>query len=101
MVKINWTEISTIDLKEIFDYISEDSVHYASLTVSKIHQKAQTIIDNPRIGKVVPEIKDMAIRELIEGKYRIIYRLKSEDMVDILRVYHSSRLLKRTNIKLT
>jgi plasmid stabilization system protein ParE len=28
MVKIIWTELSISDLKEIFDYIAEDSISY-------------------------------------------------------------------------
>ena len=33
MVKIVWTELSTTDLKEIFDYIAKDSERYATITV--------------------------------------------------------------------
>jgi plasmid stabilization system protein ParE len=56
MVKLVWTELSTEDLKEIFDYIAKDSVRYASITVNKIYNRAQDIIDNPYVGRVVPEI---------------------------------------------
>jgi addiction module RelE/StbE family toxin len=99
MVKIVWTEISTSDLKEIFDYIAEDSIRYASITTFKIYQHAQEITGNPYIGRKVPEFNDIKIRELIEGNYRIIYKIKNEMQVDILRIYHSARLLKRKSIK--
>jgi plasmid stabilization system protein ParE len=33
MVKIVWTELSINDLREIYDYIAEDSVRYADITV--------------------------------------------------------------------
>jgi toxin ParE1/3/4 len=99
MVKIVWTEVSILDLKEIFDYIAEDSVRYASITALKIYQRAQEIIDNPYLGRIVPESNEKLIRELIEGNYRIIYRIKSDSQVDILRVHHSARLLKRKSIK--
>ncbi len=46
MVKLVWTELSTEDLKEIFDYIAKDSVQYASIKVNKIYNRAQDIIDN-------------------------------------------------------
>jgi plasmid stabilization system protein ParE len=39
MVKIVWTELSISDLKEIFDYIAEDSIRYASITATKIYQR--------------------------------------------------------------
>ena len=40
MVKLVWTELSTEDLKGIFDYIAMDSVRYASITVNKIYNRA-------------------------------------------------------------
>ena len=99
MVKIVWTELSILDLKGIFDYIAANSDRYATITTNRIYQKAQLIVNNPFSGKVVPEFNENSIRELIEGNYRIIYRIKSETQVDILRIYHSARLLKRNKIK--
>jgi len=99
MVKIAWTEISLSDLTEIFDYIAEDSVRYANITTHKIYQKVQLIGSNPYIGRIVPELNEKKIRELIEGSYRIIYRIKDEKQVDILRIYHAARLLKKKNIR--
>ncbi len=99
MVKIVWTESSTLDLKEIFDYIAHDSDRYASITTHKIYQRAQEIIDNPFIGRIVPEFNEKFIRELIEGNYRVIYRIKNEIQVDVLRIFHSARLLNKTSIK--
>jgi len=95
MVKIVWTDLSILDLKEIFDYIAQNSCRYASVTVNKIYQRVQVIADNPYSGKIVAEFSDKLIRELVEGNYRIIYRVKSEKQIDILRVYHSARLLKK------
>lgn len=43
MVRLVWTEISTKDLKEIYDYIAENSISYASITVSKTYNKTQKI----------------------------------------------------------
>ena len=93
MVKLVWTELSIEDLKEIFDYIAKDSSRYASITVNKIYSRSQDIIDNPYVGRIVPEINIKPIRELISGNYRIVYKIISEFQVDILRVYHSTRLL--------
>jgi len=99
MVKLVWTELSTADLKEIFDYIAKDSVLYASITVNKIYHRAQDIVDNPYLGRVVPEINVKVIREVIIGNYRIVYKVISEYKVDILRVYHSARLLKDDSLE--
>lgn len=99
MVKIVWTELSTEDLKEIFDYIAKNSTRYASITINKIYNRAQDIIDNPYVGRIVPEINVNSIREVISGNYRIVYKISSEFQVDVLRVYHSARLLKADRLK--
>jgi hypothetical protein len=54
MVKIVWAEVSILDLKEIFDYIADDSVRFASITTQKIYQRAQDIIGTPFLGRIVP-----------------------------------------------
>lgn len=52
----------------------------------------------PESGRVVPELNRKEIREVIIGNYRIIYRIRGE-LVEILTVYHSSRLLDVNGIK--
>ncbi len=58
MVKLVWTELSRYDLEDIFDFIAKDSKRYASITVNKIYQRVQELIDNPLIGRVVPELNN-------------------------------------------
>jgi toxin ParE1/3/4 len=99
MVKIVWTELSIQDLKEVFDYIADDSIRYATITSNRIYNRVQPIADNPFVGRMFPEFNEKMIRELIEGNYRIIYRIKSNTQVDILRIYHVARLLQKKNLK--
>lgn len=47
---------------------------------------------------MVPEINKADYRELVEGSYRIIYKVISDHQVDILTVHHSVRDLRRRNI---
>ena len=99
MVKIVWTEIATDDLQDIYDYIAEDSERYASITVNKFYQRVQELIENPFLGRKVPEFDSNLIREVISGNYRIVYRIISKYQLDIVRVYHSARLLKKSSLK--
>ncbi len=99
MVKIVWTELSIDDLKEIHEYIADNSKRYAEITVNKIYSKTQIISSNPFTGRIVPEFNNKLIRELISGKYRIVYRLKNNHQADILRVYHTARLLKKSSLE--
>jgi len=86
MVRINWTIQSKSDLKQIADYISLNSKRYAKLQVLKIKNKTHILI-----GKVVREIENENIRELTEGRYRIIYKVISKSQVDILTIHHTAR----------
>jgi len=98
MVKVVWTEVSVEDLREIFDYISKNSFHYARITVERIYKRADQISKNPRIGRIVPEIDNDEVRELIIGNYRLIYYIVNDGRVDILRIYHSARSLTENNL---
>ena len=50
------------------------------------------------MGRIVPEIGDDAIRELIYRDYRIIYIVDAEDeQVDVLTVVHTSQHLGSLN----
>ena len=95
MVKIKWTKIALNDLQEIYDYIAKNSIKYADITSSKIYNEVQKLIPNPKIGRIVPELDIENIRELIFGNYRIIYRINDILNVEILRIYHAARLLKK------
>ena len=99
MVKIVWTELAISDLKEIFDYIADDSIRYASITANKIYQRVQPIIENSYIGRMVPEFSVKSLREVIDGNYRIIYRIRSKSKLDILRVYHGARSFNMKNLE--
>jgi toxin ParE1/3/4 len=93
MVKIIWTEFAIEDLKLIHEYISKDSKVYGDRFIQKMISRVDQLESNPQSGRVVPEFNTEMIRELIEGNYRIIYKINS-DVVGIIRVHHSARQLK-------
>ena len=93
MEQISWTKKSLKDLKSINDYISLDSSFYATRFVNKLIERVDQLIEFPESGRIVPEKKDSEIRELIEGNYRIFYRLKKEK-ITILRIHNAARKIK-------
>ncbi len=99
MVRINWTIQARNDLKNIADYISKDSAVYARRQVLKIRNRTKTLKSLPRIGKIVPETEKTSIRELIEGNYRIIYKIISQNRIDILTIHHTARDLTKRKIE--
>jgi addiction module RelE/StbE family toxin len=100
MVKIIWTQRSLTDLKSIAEYISQDSIKYASLTVERIINVTSYQETNPKIGRMVPELRRQdKIREIILGNYRIIYKITSPQTVHILTVHHSYKRLRQTSLR--
>jgi toxin ParE1/3/4 len=93
MVQIEWTERSLEDLNEIHDYIARDSKSYANLFIKKIYNTVQKLKEFPNMGKIIPEINIASVREIIFQNYRIIYRILN-DFVEIITVFHGSRLLR-------
>lgn len=93
MVKVIWTGRSLKDPEEIGEYISKDSPNYAKLTLEKLIETAELIEASQLIARIVPEVNQKEIRELITGNFRIIYQAVDNDYAYILTVHHRSRLL--------
>jgi toxin ParE1/3/4 len=85
-----WSMPARNDLKQIYDYITKDSRYYATNVVENVISKAENLDEFPEIGRVVPEIGDKNVRELIIYSYRLIYELVSND-VQILAIIHGKR----------
>ena len=100
--KVIWADIAENDLKNIIEYIADDSLYNAQKVFEKIKEKASSLHFLPDRGRLVPELKDQGIlqyRELIHSPWRIIYRT-SENKVYVLSVLDARRniediLLKR------
>jgi plasmid stabilization system protein ParE len=53
---------------------------------------AESAGDFPRIGRVVPELEDENVREIILPPYRIIYEIfPDQQRPVILRIWHGAR----------
>jgi plasmid stabilization system protein ParE len=57
--------------------------------VDRLTRRSQQIAKFPFSGRRVPEYDLDQIREVIEGSFRIIYYIKS-DQIDILAVIHGA-----------
>lgn len=89
-MKIHWTDIAVEHLLAIHEYIAKDSPEYALRVVDRLTRRSQQIGESPRSGRAVPELELSDVREVIEGPYRIVYRILSSQ-VDVIAVFHSSR----------
>lgn len=98
-MKVIWTQEAIAQLIEIEDFIANDSPKRAAEFVDEIIDHAEaTLPDTPSIGRMVPEINNTDIRELIFKKYRIVYRVNKKN-IEILTVFEGHRLLRIDDIK--
>ena len=91
-MKVYWTHNAVDHLVNIYEYIALNSPTYAKGMVDRITRRSSQIADSPLSGRMVPEYQTPDIRELIEKPYRIIYRIK-QDQIDVLAVIHGARLM--------
>lgn len=87
---VKWSTPAKLDLKQIHDYIARDSKFYAQKVSSEIVEKSEKLNSFPEVGRIVPEIEDPNIRELLIYSYRLIYEVFS-DKVEILALVHGKR----------
>ena len=92
MTTIIWSPQSLQDLEAIRGYIAQDSPRYAALVVQRIVAAAERLEAFPESGRVVPELNNPEIREVVVRPYRVVYRCRP-DAVEIATVFRSSRQL--------
>jgi addiction module RelE/StbE family toxin len=82
------------DLDLIYEYLAADSPVYAQRYVDRLISRSSQISLFPQSGRQVPEGEVSEVREIIEGNYRIIYRLQfDKKRCDVLTIFHAARLL--------
>lgn len=91
-MKVNWTRKGCLRLQQIYDYIAADQPGNATNFIDQITRHVELLAEHPRQGKIVAKYQREDIREIYEGKYRIVYLIRSEQ-IDILTIRHSARLL--------
>ncbi len=80
------------DLQEVVRYIAWDNPVQAEKFGHLLIGRARSLNTFPERGRVVPEIGNPAIREIIFKSYRIIYRIQNETrLVEISRIWHGAR----------
>jgi toxin ParE1/3/4 len=94
LIEIRWTIEAFEDLKAIRDAILRDSAVYAREVASRLYDAVEVLAEFPDSGRVVPELKDPVIRELVRPPYRIVYR-RHPAAVEILTIFHGAKQFPR------
>ena len=86
------TPQSQQDLRNIVRHIVTDNPERARAFGHLLIDKALSIGPLPERGRVVPELNDPSVREIIHGSCRIIYEvLHDPAVVYVLRFWHAAR----------
>jgi toxin ParE1/3/4 len=78
------------DLAEAASFIARDSARYAKQFVRDAQSTARTLPRFPQRGRIVPEFERPDLRELIVGRYRMVYVIRA-DSVEIVTVIDGAR----------
>jgi toxin ParE1/3/4 len=88
--RIVWSASAVRDLTDIAAFIARTSPRYASLVTQRLIAAVGRLEQFPESGRVVPELAEPRVREVIHGSYRIVYELR-DSRVEILTVFRASR----------
>jgi plasmid stabilization system protein ParE len=88
-----WSREALGDIESIAEYISKDSPFHAQQVAERMLEVGDSLPQQPKIGRIVPEMNNPQVRERFIYSYRLIYELKG-DAIHVLAVIHGKRLLE-------
>ena len=90
MAEVVWRPQALRDLEAIEAYYEEVAPDFAPLFVAGAFEAARRLDEFPNAGRMVPEVGDESIRELLYRQYRVAYVVDG-GRAEVLTVYHSAR----------
>ncbi len=99
MAKLIWTEESLAWLRDIDQFLAKTSDQAAISVLEGIIDKTEILCDHPRLGAQLIDVAEREVREVLYGRYRIIYEyLEAADAIYVLAVIHSAMDLDRLRL---
>jgi addiction module RelE/StbE family toxin len=92
-VRVEYAPRARDDLDSIWEFIARDNEAAATRWIETLLEAAERAGAHPRAGRVVPEIGDPSIREIIHRGYRIVYRIDARRVI-VLTVLEGHRRLR-------
>lgn len=89
-MRVEFTTEARARLAAIEDHVAAHSPVAAERLVERLIRAAQSLATLSNRGRPVPERPGGGLRELIVGKFRVVYRVRSE-RVEILTVFEGHR----------
>jgi plasmid stabilization system protein ParE len=91
--KVVWSREATTDLDALAEYIAKDSAFYAAAFTQEILDAGRSLKEFSERGRIVPELGNRNIRELIVREYRLIDSIEKSRVI-ILGLVHGKKDLK-------
>lgn len=92
--KIEWSPFALKCVNEIYFYISDKAKSDlpAENFIARLFERVEILETRPYVGQSEPHLEESGIdgRYLVEGDYKIIYRIE-EDKISILDVFHTKQ----------
>jgi toxin ParE1/3/4 len=98
-LKITWSPLAAEQVRDIASYIALDKPSVAEQWIDKMFDSVEQLIDFPKSGRVVPELQINSIRELVQGNYRVIYKIQ-DNSISVLTVKSYRQQLRSDEIEL-
>lgn len=90
--KIVWAHQASDDLRNIIQFILLHNPTAARQLAVRLIAKVDPLAQFPLMGRVVPELNEQTIREIVLRPYRIIYHVNQPDeTIAIARIWHGAR----------
>jgi addiction module RelE/StbE family toxin len=89
-LKVIWTEQALARLVEIQDFVARNNPDAAGGLVRRLVERGDGLSRFPEMGRSVPELPGTGIREIIEGNYRLVYRIHAK-LIQVLTVFEGHR----------
>ena len=97
-MKIIWSPLAVEQVRDIASYIALDKPSVAVQWAEKKFNSVERLSEFPNSGRIVPEINRNEIREIVNGNYRVIYKVKEKEIL-VLIVKSYRQILKENEIK--
>lgn len=92
MATVSWSGAALNEIEGIRQYVAEHSASAADMVIDRIVAGTERLETFPGSGRILLLPGRSDIREIIVGRYRVVYQLLAAD-VRILMVRHTARSL--------
>ena len=93
-LRFSLTPAARLDLREIDDYLRDESERAARKVRVELHQAMKLLAQHPLLGHLREDLADEPLRFWPVYSYLIIYRAEKRP-IQVVRVLHGARDVKR------